>query len=279
MIWDRSKINTTLRILTDDYLEDLQQQWANSHHQLTTAQELAPKLNAWFQSSRYNNLVGWQDLGCVDVTMGNTHYIESLILRLGWNGFQILNNEYAYYSFMGKWGVEVDALEPNKPLLITLPHFKWGGMRPEWPNILQACVAKNIDIHIDMAWVTLARNIEIDFSHPCIKSVGMSMSKYNLQWNRVGLRYSKQRTMDSITMFNHYYQNSNNANLLTCADFMIDRIPRDYGWQTYQTTHQEICQQLNLQSTDLVHVAIDPTTIEQLGITPLLRLRCPHTKN
>lgn len=276
-VWDRSLIGPTLRILQDDFLDDLRDRWLSDQHPCVINRDLVPDLNRWFQSTRFNDLQGWQHLGCIDVTMGNTHYLESLILRLGWDGFQILTDEYAYYSFMGKWGVEPDELEPDKPLLMTLPHYKWGGMRPGWQDILKICEQRNIDIHLDMAWLTLAKNVQIDFGHPCIKSVGMSISKYNMQWNRVGLRYSKQRTMDSITMFNHYYQPQTNANHSSCAAFVIKNLDRDYGWLTYDAINREICNDLNLRRTDFVHVVFDDSS-QTLGITPLLRLRCPHRK-
>lgn len=278
--WDRRLIGPKLRILQDDYLESLKQRWFNTSHDCVPLAKVIPELDQWFRSTKVNDLQGWNQLPYLDITMGNTHWIESLILRLGLDGFQILHDEYAYYSFMGKWGiVDIDQLEPNKPLMITLPHYKWGGMRPEWEDVLKICEQRNIDIHIDMAWVTLAKNTKIDFAHPNILSVGMSMSKYNLQWNRVGLRYSKQRTMDSITMFNHYYQPDTNSNHSSCAKFMIENLDRDYGWETYRDANRDICLDLGLESTDLVHVAFDPSIEKMVGITPLLAQCCPYSKN
>jgi hypothetical protein len=271
MLWNRNKISNKLRILTDDYLDQVQSDWFNNSHPRVNSQALIPVLNEWFQSTRVNDFQGWSSLPCIDITMGNTHYIESLVARNGWNGFQILNEEYAYYSFNGKWGVEVGALESNKPLIITLPHFKWADIRPEWPDVLRECEQKNIDIHIDMAWATLGRNINIDFSHPNIQSVGMSISKYSMQWNRIGIRYSKQRTMDSITMFNHYYQPATNIGLSSCGAYAISRIPRDYGWNVYGSSHTDICNSLGFKETNLVHVVKTADTSETLGISGLLK--------
>jgi hypothetical protein len=162
-------------------------------------------------------------------------------------------------------------------LLITIPHYTWAGVRPEWDDVLRECEQKNIDIHIDMAWITLAKNVNIDFSHPCIQSVGMSISKYSMQWNRVGLRYSRQRTMDSITMFNHYYQPGTNSSQSSCAACAIETIPRDYGWNTYGAHHQDICDTLDLNPTDLVHVIKDKDN-KPWGITEMLMTVVPESK-
>jgi len=278
MTWTRDDLTTTFIPLTDQYLQQVQLDWFAGTHPRVANAELIPRLNEWFQSTRVNDLQGWGSLPCVDITMGNTHYIESFVIRNGWDGFQVLTDEYAYYSFNGKWGVEPGNLEPNKPLIITIPHYKWAGVRPQWPGILRECEQKNIDIHIDMAWCTLSKNVEIDFGHPNIQSVGMSISKYSMQWNRIGLRYSKQRTMDSITMFNHYYQHNTNLALSSCGAYAIDRIPRDYGWNKYGQSHAEICRDLDLVATDLVHVVKTKPNGTPMGITNILRNIFPDSK-
>lgn len=276
MEWSREQLTTELLPLYDQYLEQVENNWFAKSHPTVNNNELIPRLNEWFQSTRVNDLQGWASLPCVDITMGCTHYIESFVIRNGWDGFQILTDEYAYYSFNGKWGVEPGNLEPNKPLIITLPHYKWAGMRPHWNDVLKECEQKNIDIHIDMAWATLSRNVNIDFSHPCIQSVGMSISKYSMQWNRIGLRYSKQRTMDSITMFNHYYQRNTNLAISSCGAYAIDCIPRDYGWNKYDQSYNQICQALEVDTTDLIHVVMCDG--KPRGITNILRNIFPHSE-
>lgn len=241
-------------IPSDKFLQSVKSQWFEKSHPIVTMQQAIGVLNEWFQSTRVNNLQGWDHMCCVDITMGCAHYIESFIIgQQSMDAFQILHDEYAYYSFLGKWGTDLGCLEPNKPLIITLPHYKWGDLRPEWPDILKECEQKNIDIHIDMAWLTLSRGIELDFSHPCIRSVGMSMSKCDLQWNRVGLRYSKQRKMDSITIFNHFYVNRVNENIYSCAAFCADQIPRDYFWTNYANDYAKLCSSYGVESTRLIH--------------------------
>lgn len=277
MTWRREQLTKELVPLNDQFLEHVRQSWFEQPQHRVTNADLIPELDEWFRSTRVNDLQGWESLCCLDVTMGCTHYIESFVARLGWDGFQILNHEYAYYSFMGKWGVEIDDLEPNKPLIMTAPHYTWAGLRTDWPDVLRECEKKNIDIHLDMAWLTLGKNVAIDFSHPCIQSVGMSISKYSMQWNRVGLRYSKQRTMDSITMFNHYYQPNTNMALSSCASHFINHVPRDYGWDTYGVYHNDICRELGLTATDLVHVVQDHQG-KCMGITNMIKNVIPYSK-
>jgi hypothetical protein len=176
---------------------------------------------------------------------------------------------------MGKYGNEVGALEPNKPMIVSLPNWRYADLRPNWDNILKECEQKNIDVHIDFAWITVARDIEMDLSHPAIKSFAMSLSKYNMEWNRVGLRWSRQRTMDSVTIFNKFHSEANSS-LMTCGKHIIESIPRDYGWNTYKDLHYQTCEELNLLPSKLIHVAHAQDLSGVVGIGDNLSLKDPN---
>lgn len=276
MIWHKEKITKTLHPLLDHKMKSLREQWYHSPQCQVSFQEFRQEASIWFGSSTINDLRNLASLSCIDVTMGCTHYIESLVLRHGWAGFQILKHEYAYYTLMGKHGVELEELEPNKPLVITMPHWRFCDVRPEWPDVLKICEQRNIDIHIDMAWIITARDIEIDFGHPCIKSVGMSLSKLNLQWSRVGVRFSRQKSMDSITIFNDYYRDTNTV-MSSIGSFWMKNFERDYLWNTYGGRHRDLCRSLELQDTKIIHVARDPITDEILGIGQMLGQPAPDS--
>ena len=271
MIISHNNLTKVLIPLHDDFLDSVKDKWLAEPQKYVPNKDCIPMLDDWFCSTKVNNLQGLRNFPYKDITMGNTHFIESFVGKFGFDGFQVLDKEYAYYSFMGKWGVEAGNLEKNKPLIITIPHFTWGGIRPEWNDILDECEEKNIDIHMDMAWLTLSKGIDIDFEHPSIASVGMSISKYSMQWNRVGLRWCKQRTMDSITMFNHYYQPHTNGNLSSCGAHAIDNIPRDYGWNTYEKKYYEICKVVDVTPTNLIHVVHKGDDNKSVGVSNLLR--------
>ena len=238
----------------DKFLEEIKQQWYNLPQEHKSIEHNKQALNKWFQSSKLNNIIGWESMGCVDLMIGCTHYIESFILgQNGLDNFQVLPDEYAYYSFLGKWGTQVGDLKKGLPLIITLPNYNWADLRPDWNDVLSECESKKIPIHIDAAWLTLSKDIEIDLSHPAIQSIGMGISKYSLQWNRVGLRYSKQRKMDSITIFNKFYIHDCNDNLYDCARFCVERIPRDYMWNTYGKLNSDMCIANDWKQTNLIH--------------------------
>lgn len=275
MNWNILHVTDKLHPIRDNHMRSLEEQWFKHSQIRTSYSDFIPVASKWFKSSVRNNIIGWNKFPLIDVTMGNTHYIESFVLKHGWNGFQILKNEYAYYTLMGKHGVNVEDLEPNKPLMITLPHWDYCDLRPEWNYLLTVCTQKNIDIHIDMAWIITATDISIDLSHPCIKSFAMSLSKLNLQWSRVGLRWSRQKAMDSVTIFNDYYQDTNTV-LTSVGKFFIDQIPRDYLWDTYNHCYQDVCSDLDLIPTKIIHVAKDKNSNKSLGVGNILSGLAPN---
>lgn len=251
--------------INDSFLQDLKFKWFNESHSNSTYNDFIPIATEWFKSSKLNTLYGWENFQYVDVILGCTHFIESFIIKYGLDGFQILENEYSYYGMLGKHGVMIDQLEENVPLIVSLPNWHYADLVPNFEYLLDQCYKKNVDVHIDFAWITAARDINIDLNHPNIKSFAMSMSKYSLEWNRIGLRWTKQRTVDSITIMNHYHGDIN-SNLTSCGVFMIENIPRDYTWHTYGKQYYKLCQDNNFISTKLINVVKIPNEDRSYGV-------------
>ncbi len=267
--YSRADLTEKLIPVTDKFLIDLPKVWYEEKQQVVTPDQFILNANRWFKSSKYNTLDNWKDFKCIDIIMGCTQFIESLILKYGWDGIQILTNEYGYYGLMGKSGVRVDELKPEVPLIVSLPNFHYADLRPEWDDILRICEQRNIDIHIDFAWMTVAKDIGIDLGHPNIKSFAMSLSKYNCQWNRIGLRWSRQRSMDSITIMSRYYGDVNSG-IISCGNFLLNRISRDYTWDYYGDKYTDICKNLDLIPTKLINVVRIKDQEKSLGIGKLL---------
>lgn len=268
-IYNKQYLTQKAYPINDEFMQSLKTQWITGDTKQFRPYDFLHVAPEWFKSTQLNDITGWDEFPYTDVIVGCTHYIESLIMKFGWDGFQILPGEYAYYGLMGKHGTLPGELKPNIPLIISIPCYTFADLRPDWLDILVECEQKNIDIHIDFAWITIAKDIKINLTHPNIKSFAMSLSKYCLQWNRIGIRWSRQRTMDSVTLFNHYYGEVNTP-LLACGTFMVSNIPRDYGWNTYSDQHYEICRQLDLKPTNIVNLVMSQDN-KPLGIGRMIQ--------
>lgn len=251
-----------LNPVNDFHLSDLRKRFYHEPQTSINHVDFVNKASEWFLSTKLNTLHGTEKFPCIDVIMGCTHFIESFVSKTKWN-VQVLPKDYAYYTLMGKGPTGAGELTPGVPLIVSLPNYYYGD-RPEWQDVLKECEQKNIDIHIDCAWLTAAKGFSFDFDHPNIKSFAMSMSKYSMSWNRIGLRWSRQRTMDSCTLIST--QRKYNELTTACGSFMMDHIPRDYGWEKYSDAIQKICDKLDLQPTMFFYLVKDKVgTVYSIG--------------
>jgi hypothetical protein len=211
----------------------------------------------FFTSSKRNSLIGLDQFGQIDIVMGCQHFIDSLIIKHGLDGLQIFEHDYRYYQRLlpNITYAQVGKLDPNKPVLIAAPFPGYLNLHPQWADILQECEQKQIPVHIDAAWLGSATDIHIDFSHPAISSVAMSLSKgLGMSWNRVGLRWSKQfDSTDNVCIMNKFGMLP--EMLVRNGLIAINTIPIDYLWDTYESQHYDICRSLKLRPTKIIQVA------------------------
>jgi len=82
------------------------------------------------------------------------------------------------------------------------------------------------------------------------------MSKgLDLTWNRIGLRWSRQKSIDSITMLNKF--DMYNESLTACGHYIMKNLDKDYGWNTHAQAHKSLAEKYGLQQTNSVHVLRD----------------------
>ena len=248
-------VSKTLYPIEDNYLTEVRKNFFSSNQKQVSAERFIGEANEWFQSTKLNTLSGWDKFHHIDIMLGCTHFIESTCLRYGWN-IQHLPNEYLYYTLNGKKATQIDELQENVPLIISLPTWQYCDIHPEWDKVLKICEERNIKIHIDGAWFQSARNIEFDFDHPNIQSFGMSIGKgIDLQWNRIGLRWSRQKSIDSITLMNQYNQIHHTA--ITCGSYIMNNVEKDYAWNKYGDANRKIADRNSLKQTNSCHVIKD----------------------
>jgi len=269
MNYSRNDLTKSFNPVKDKKLLSLKDEWFSEPQKIIESSKLLPIADEWWKSTKINSILGWENFSCVDFTLGCTHYIESTASKLKWD-IQVLPFEYAIYKLMGIQESHIGYLKPDTPLFISLPNWKCSGIPEYWEDLLKECEKKNIDIHIDFAWLLISRDIKIDVSHPCIKSFGMSWSKYDMQWNRCGMRWSRQRSLDSITILNHYYKDTF-TNVTSAAYNLINNIERDYMWNNYSHLNQQVCDNLNLEARHSLHTALDKKNdYEVVGIGNIL---------
>lgn len=212
---------------------------------------------SYFNSSQRNKLIGLDGLAYVDAIIGCTHFIDNLLLKYSISGLQLFEHDYTYYKRLDPQisYAKLGQLIPGKPILIAAPFPGYLDLHPQWNEILEESLNKNIDIHIDGCWLGAANQIEIDLTHPAIKSIGLSFSKsLGMHWNRIGLRFSKIKDeTDSISIHNRF--NMIPEYLMRNALIAMQELPIDYLWDTYEKIYGNICKELYLRPSKIIYAA------------------------
>ena len=220
----------------------------------------------WILNSKLNHLVGLDGFNRVDIINGCTQFIDNIYMQ---GPVQVLCGDYRYHERLGLAYVkDVGSLIPDIPLIIAMPFPSIGAPHQDMEEILHECKIKNIAVHIDGAWISCCRDINFDFSHDSIRSVGISLSKgLGLGWNRIGLRWTRQSHADSVTIMNDFRMN--NRALSMIGLYFIRNLPPDYLWNTYGSIYYKVCKDFNLTPTNSIYLAL--LNNQPVGVSPLIR--------
>lgn len=220
----------------------------------------------FLDTSLVNKLTGLNTFDRIDIINGCTQFIDNLYMQ---GPVQVIAGDYRYHSRLDLALIKnVGMLIPNIPLVIAMPFPSVGGPHIHMQEILDECQLKHIPVHVDGAWVTCCKDIQFDFSHPSICSVGISLSKgLGLGWNRIGLRWSKNSRPDSISIMNDFHMNIR-ASAMIGLHF-IRSLPIDYLWNTHSNRYYKICNDFNLTPTQSIYLALQNSA--PVGVSPLIR--------
>jgi len=224
----------------------------------------------WLNNHKFSTFNGLEAFTRQDIINGCTQFIDDLYQRCG--DLQTFENDYKYHWRLNnniKY-VNVNTLDPNRELLISMPFPYYGDVHPEMDEILDAAHQKNISVHIDGAWISCIRNIEFDFDHPAIQTVGISLSKGGMGGNRIGLRFARKTPEGAVTIMNDFNMNSQ-ALVSMGIKFMEDLGP-EYFWTQYEDHYAKVCDDFDLQPTKAIHLASRDG--KPVGVRPLLRCLC-----
>ena len=207
----------------------------------------------WLNNHKFSTFNGLDAFARRDIINGCTQFIDDLYQRCG--TLQTFENDYKYHWRLNN-NIEyatIDTLDPNKELLISMPFPFYGDVHPDMIEILDAAQEKNIPVHIDGAWISCIRNIEFDFDHPAIQTVGISLSKGGMGGNRIGLRFARRTPAGAVTIMNDF--NMNSQALVSMGIKFMEELGPEYFWTKYENDYAQVCEDFDLQPTKAIHLA------------------------
>lgn len=221
----------------------------------------------WLNNHKYSTFNGLNAFPRHDIINGCTQFIDDLYQRCG--TLQIFENDYKYHWRLNPNIVytTIDTLDPTKELLISMPFPFYGDIHPDMSVILDRCYELKIPVHIDGAWISCIRDIEFNFDHPAIQTIGISLSKGGMGGNRIGLRFARTTPTGAVTIMNDF--NMNSQALVSMGIKFMEELGPEYFWTQYKDHYAKVCKDFNLKPTKAIHLASKDG--KPIGIRPLLR--------
>lgn len=246
----------------------------NPVHEENLDQRFKDTFVDWLHSHELSNFKGLDAFRRVDVIHGCTQYIDDLYQRLG-RDLRTLKNDYKYHWRLDNSIVYFDDdLDRALPftqlteLLVSMPFPYNGDEHPRMQEILDKCHAHGIPVHIDGAWISCIRDINFNFDHPAIHTIGVSLSKGGLGGNRIGIRLARKRPLGAVSIMNDFNMNPQ-AMMALGIEFMQTLGPEHF-WRKYESAYYRVCKDFDLIPTKAIHLAKDRDG-RPVGVRALLR--------
>lgn len=275
-MFDRSLLTENLPTVATPWLKNLHATQPG-HAQVGyeyLSQEFLVETHAWFCATKINQLTGLDAFMRREIIMGCNHAIDDLIMTHGLDNLQIFQHDYTYYSRLNprKTWAQPGSLQPNRPVLMAMPSPGYLNIHPYQQEILDEAWAKNCPVHLDCAWLGAARGITFNFDHPAVASVSMSLSKsMDLWWNRIGIRYTKiQDDTNAVTIYNKHCMIP--TGLIQTGLRYVRCVAPDHVWDHFHDRYMNMCEQLYLRPTAMIHVAQSLDRQKMYGVKKLLEV-------
>lgn len=187
-----------------------------------------------------SKLTGLELFKDVQTVIGCTQYIDNLYQSYPKNFF-VFENEYLYHKSLGHNNqITPQDISENSHLLLSVPQ----GHSCDVPDLLKTVIEiaekRNCSLHLDLAWWTISKGLNVDLSFPCIKTIATSLSKpFSLSKNRIGIRLSKEHIHDAVS-----WQNKRNIVPRTLIEVGLNYLQQhdlDYMWKKYGEHYDHIC--------------------------------------
>jgi len=220
--------------------------------------EFVEQFYNWINSSKNNKLTGLENFTNRKLVSGTAQAFDHWYWRHKNRTFRFFKGEFMYHGAVLKHGglyanIEDRKLQPNDAVIISVPFSDYGSQHPKLDSILNNCQALGIPVLLDFAYYPCTKNIDINLDkYTCIETVTFSISKafYGAEFLRVGMRLERNDTDDGIDVFNSVEMV--NRVSLSIAMSLIAKYSVDHSWNTYADVYQEVCNELELNTTDCI---------------------------
>jgi hypothetical protein len=214
----------------------------------------------WIIDSERNKISGLDKFKHATFVHGTVQAFDHFYLRHRDKHFKVLPGEFAYHKAALKHNgfkisTAIQPLDIGDAVILSCPS-SLSGSHGSYNWVLPECEEKGIPVLVDMAWLPVAKNMNINLKYECIDTVCCSISKAfpgapNL---RVGVRWQREYHDDGIDLANEQQMlpwiNINIANRL------INRWKLDDNWNRFEGLYNDVILKYRLTKTNSIIIGL-----------------------
>lgn len=179
-------------------------------------------------------------------------------LRL-WHG------EYFYHQIQARemfnknfaW-IDDDDIKLMDVVVVSAPFSDTGNTPENFDNVMLQCESLGVPVLVDMAYLNLTKNFNIDLSYKCIHTVTTSLSKvFPVETHRIGIRMNRHNIDDTLSAYSNNSFPYVNTTGVYVGQEMIKNYSNDWLYNKYKNLQQEYCKKLNVVPSNCVIFGID----------------------
>jgi hypothetical protein len=227
-----------------------------------TNAELDQAWRQWLLDSPYHRVTGLEKFQYSAFCPGTTDVFGEFISRYPNRRVRVSRSDFVLTPILARAYdrelvfLEDDVLTSNDCIVVSVPFSGNGTLIPGWNNLLDQADELGVPVFIDAAYFGISYGLTYPLDRPCVTDFAVSLSK-NLAGNplRLGIRFTKHNIDDGVT-----------AGLLGSDIFdrlgaylsiqLLQKYPHAWLIDRLVPVSQQVCEQLNLSSTNTVTIGI-----------------------
>ena len=212
----------------------------------------------WLQKSSLNKLNGLNLFNKLSFVHGTSQAFDDFYSTYRGRRFRVFKGEFKYHEIIWrenkiKWKyIEKERIKKNDAVIISLPFSDFGSEHPLMKQVINECDKLNVPVLIDLAYYSIARNIDFNLNRKCIKVLTFSLSKafYGTERVRIGISCKKSVDYDPADLFTEMGMLSRISVGLGLK--LIKKYDTDYCQKKFRKKQLNICKKLDLTPSDCV---------------------------
>ena len=237
----------------------------NSHFyfpQDVSVKDFLTDYSNWIQVG--NNLQGISDYKCLAYSNGTTETFDKFYQKHTDKRLRLWRGEYFYHQIQRRelfkdfaW-IEDEPIRDGDVVAVSLPFSDTGNIPKDYDTVMTQCVAHDVPVLVDMAYLNLTKDVTYNITYSCIKTIATSLSKvFPVEHMRIGMRLNRDTTDDTLDAYTNNDSPYVNTIGIHVGHRLIKQYEQNWVYNKWYHKQEEICKQLDVEPSNCVIFGVD----------------------